>query len=346
MGISVIIPIYNVAAYLPRCIESVLHQTYKELEIWLVDDGSQDESGQIADDYADQDSRIQVIHKENGGLSDARNAGMEKATKDYIFFLDSDDWITRDALEILLHTMEKEQADIVVGGLYYTYDDTQWIDNKGWKEGVFAYQYNNFQAMEALVEGTQLKNFAWGKLYKREMIQDLYFPKGLLFEDIFWQHQVFHRSQKCVVLRQPMVYYYQRSDSIVGTFKVKNLDRLKGFHERYHFIEVHYPSLILEMRYQLLGACLEYLVLLFLHRKQIKNKAYSQAICQYLKQNYSVFLACSKEDKEMQRNLKLVQINLYAMIGYRGIKKIWRKIRKATRVSTMVQVQQEKEVVS
>lgn len=346
MGISVIIPIYNVAAYLPRCIESVLHQTYKELEIWLVDDGSQDESGQIADDYADQDSRIQVIHKENGGLSDARNVGMEKATKDYIFFLDSDDWITRDALEILLHTMEKEKADIVVGGLYYTYDNELWIDNKGWKEGESTCQYNHFQAMEALVEGTQLKNFAWGKLYKREMIQDLHFPKGLLFEDIFWQHQVFHRSQKCVVLRQPMVYYYQRSNSIVGTFKVKNLDRLKGLHERYHFIETYYPSLILPMRYQLLGACLEYLVLLFLHRKEIQNQHYSKAIHHYITQHYTLFLECSKKDKEMTWNLKLAHTHPYLMIAYKGIQKMLRTITQTTRVSTMIQVLQEEEMIS
>lgn len=99
--ISVIIPIYNVEKYLSDCVESVLKQTYTDLEIILVDDGSQDASGQICDDYAKQDSRVQVIHKKNGGLSSARNAGIDQATGQYFFFLDSDDWIAENALELL-----------------------------------------------------------------------------------------------------------------------------------------------------------------------------------------------------------------------------------------------------
>ena len=121
--ISVILPIYNVEAYLPQSVESVLNQTYKDLEIILVDDGSKDCSGSLCDEYAKKDARIKVIHKPNGGLSDARNVGTEAATGDWIFYLDSDDWMELNTLETLLDFADKNYCDVVQGGLYYAYLD-------------------------------------------------------------------------------------------------------------------------------------------------------------------------------------------------------------------------------
>ena len=116
--ISVIVPVYNVESYLARCVDSILTQTYQNLEVILVDDGSKDNSGVICDDYARRDSRVNVIHKENGGLSSARNAGIEAAGGEYLAFVDSDDWIEPDAYERLLSAMQKHAAKLVVGGRY------------------------------------------------------------------------------------------------------------------------------------------------------------------------------------------------------------------------------------
>ena len=125
--ISVVVPIYNVEKYLPECIESVQNQSYMNLEIILVDDGSPDNSGKIADEYAKKDGRIKVIHKKNGGLSDARNAGIEVATGDYIMFLDSDDLLTADACKVLEEKIEKENADYVIGNYINCHEDgTLW----------------------------------------------------------------------------------------------------------------------------------------------------------------------------------------------------------------------------
>lgn len=128
--ISVIIPIYNVEKYLSDCVESVLKQTYTDLEIILVDDGSQDASGQICDDYAKQDSRVQVIHKKNGGLSSARNAGIDQATGQYFFFLDSDDWIAENALELLYKEIKSTGSDLALCNMQYVDEQGKNLENQ------------------------------------------------------------------------------------------------------------------------------------------------------------------------------------------------------------------------
>ncbi|WP_053984386.1 glycosyltransferase family 2 protein [Niameybacter massiliensis] len=326
MLISVVIPIYNVEPYLKRCIDSVIQQTYSNVEIWLVNDGSIDRCGQIADQYAKKDCRIHVIHKVNGGLSDARNVGMASATGEYLFFLDSDDWIVPDALESLYGTIQKEDADLVVGGLYYAYEDKISQEFRMKEENMAFEVLDHFQAMEALVCCESIKNFAWGKLYKRSLIQDIKFPKGKLFEDIFWQHQVFSRVHKCVVLAKPIVYYFQRPESIVGTFKAKNLDRLEGLHERYKFISHNYPELALGMQQQFLGACVESLVLLFLYKKQINNKKYRREICKYINTNYQELQKCCEGNQTLKTYLRCIHIHYYCLIGYRVVQKLKRML--------------------
>ena len=121
--ISVIVPVYNVAAYLDRCVKSIVNQTYADLEIILVDDGSPDQCGTMCDNWAMKDKRIKVVHKENGGLSDARNAGIEVASGDYIGFVDSDDWIEPDMYQDLLEAVEREGAELAVTGINRTYDN-------------------------------------------------------------------------------------------------------------------------------------------------------------------------------------------------------------------------------
>ena len=166
--ISVIVPVYNVEKYLDRCMKSILQQTYHRLEIILVDDGSTDASAAMCDAYARRDSRIRVVHKQNGGLSDARNAGLELAAGDYIGYVDSDDWIEPDMYEYLLENALKYQADIAVCGRVERYVDKEVV--RGFSEiEVLARE----PALKYLLQNDLLQNYAWDKLYKQELFQDL-----------------------------------------------------------------------------------------------------------------------------------------------------------------------------
>lgn len=173
--ISVIIPVYNVEKYLNKSIESVIKQTYKELEIILVDDGSTDSSGKICDEFAQKDDRIKVIHKKNGGLSDARNAGISEAKGKYLGFIDSDDYIDKNFYEILYNVLKKYNSDISICKHRETYTDYEENTSKlEIKEQVF----NTEQALKELLLFGEVNNYAWNKLYKKELFNEINYPVG------------------------------------------------------------------------------------------------------------------------------------------------------------------------
>lgn len=339
MTISVIIPIYNVEEYLRRCIESVIRQTFTDIEIILVNDGSTDNSGQIVEDYKTKDARIKVIHKVNGGLSDARNIGMMHAGGKYIFFLDSDDWIAEDTLQLLLNYMEKYEADIVTCGFYYAYDNDLWIDRCYLESSDEVFILNNKEGMKALLENKIVKNFAWGKLYKKEIIQDIPFEKGILFEDVYWQPQVFARSNRCIVTKEAKCYYYQRAGSIVGEFNIRKLDMLRELQKRHQFIQSYYGELIAESWYAILKVYLEYYILLFLNQSKIRNKKYIREIRCYLNTHYKILKKYSQKDKQLQISLRLFRIHPYLMLARGFLKKIIRRLGLIHEESVIIQVQ-------
>ncbi len=249
--LSIVIPIYNVEKYLSQCIDSILSQTYQNLEIILVDDGSNDNSGKIADKYAQKDSRIAVIHKQNGGLSDARNAGIEIATGEYIYFLDSDDWLVPNAISTLFDFAIKNSCEIVQGGFYYAYNDYLLYDNRKIGIDQTPFVLNREIAMVELIKNEYIKNFAWGKLYRTSIVKKYLFQKGKYFEDSYWQHHIVNEITNYGVIPTPLYYYRQRESSISGQFSIKSLDLLIGYEERLNFILEHYPHLTNLMAKQL-----------------------------------------------------------------------------------------------
>lgn len=238
--VSIIIPIYNVEKYLRECVDSVTGQTYQNLQIILVDDGSADSCGQICDAYSSKDARIVVMHKDNGGLSDARNAGAPLAEGEFILYLDSDDYLEPNAVEILIASQKNTGADIVLGNFYYTYPDHEEAAS-AWQKSDMT--LDNKQAMEALVDG-RIETFAWGKLVRREIALAHLFPKGKVFEDHYWTHFVFADAAKVALIAQPLVHYRQRENSISYTFDKKRLDMLDGWMNRKVFLEANYPELL------------------------------------------------------------------------------------------------------
>ena len=235
--ISIIVPVYKVEKYLVRCIESIRRQTYSNLEIILVDDGSPDLCPYICDEYAKKDKRIVVIHKENGGLSDARNAGIEIAKGEYIGFIDSDDYIHQNMYESLLKTLIENQADIVVCDVEKVYDERQMIRD----EGKFGTQlYTGIQAVENIFDADlYLRSVvAWGKLYKKSLFDDVRYPEGKINEDEFTTYRLFYKSNRVIYIDQKYYYYFQRQDSIMGRKKREILDdSLEAYEEMGDYFE-------------------------------------------------------------------------------------------------------------
>jgi glycosyltransferase involved in cell wall biosynthesis len=237
--VSVIIPIYNIYPFIKTCLQSVCMQSYHYLEIILVDDGSTDGSAIACDQWASTDNRIKVYHKKNGGLSDARNYGLSKATGSYIIYLDGDDWIATNAVEKLVHTAQEYHADFIQAGYYYAYENYLLVYN----EPTNIIEYNKENALKELISNGRIKNFVWGSLIKRELALQVPFIKGRYFEDSFWKYQIMELSNKFVYVAIPLFYYRQRPQSISGSFTLKNIDLLIGIEKRLQFIQKNYPQL-------------------------------------------------------------------------------------------------------
>ena len=226
--ISVIVPIYNVEKYLTKCIESIINQTYKNLEIILVDDGSPDKSPIICDEYAKKDNRIKVIHKKNGGLSDARNYGMSLATGEYISFIDSDDYIDEEMYEKMIFELINNDSDIVSCAINNVYSDR--VESSYIEERV----YDTELALKNLILGRDLNQTVWNKLYKKDVINGILFEKGKINEDDFWTYQVFANSKKIITLNKPLYNYIHRESSIMGQgYSEKNLNGLEARYNQY-----------------------------------------------------------------------------------------------------------------
>lgn len=235
--ISVIVSIYNVQDYVENSVHSICNQTYKNLEIILVDDGATDNSGKICDELATKDSRIRVVHKPNGGLSSARNEGVKIATGDYIAFVDGDDWIDEDMYEGMISAMLKHDADIAI----CNYKE---ICKKGVRD-TSTDEITVFEGRETLKvfieedENYQIQNAAWNKLYKRSLMGELRFPEGKLFEDIVYTTKLLAGSERAVYTNKAYYnYIFDRSDSIMNSKKVERLltDQVPAYREKGEFL--------------------------------------------------------------------------------------------------------------
>lgn len=228
--ISIIVPIYKVEKYLRRCIDSIRYQTYSNIEIILVDDGSPDDCGMICDKYAEADSRIKVIHKKNGGLSSARNAGLDCSEGKYIGFVDSDDWIELDMYELLYKKLKENNAEISIIQHSFVIDENIVPE----KHSGRTYVYNSQEAVKLLLKDTKIKSHAWDKLYKKEVFEHIRFPEGRYYEDIFIMHNIFNLAEKIVFTDEIKYYYLQRENSIVASKNIHPLlDMMKACEIRY-----------------------------------------------------------------------------------------------------------------
>lgn len=246
--VSVIVPVYNVEKYLEKCINSILAQTYIAIEIILVDDGSTDTSGLICDQYATKDERVIVVHKSNGGLSDARNKGLEVCSGKYLTFVDSDDYITQDYVAYLKEMLDSEDADISV--VDFTHIESQLKT----KDKAIVKKYAQEEMISALLY-QEISTSANAKMYKRELFDNICFPEGKLYEDIISTYCLFKNANRLVYSPIKKYYYYVRDNSIVrSSFNSKKMDYIDNCIFVLNDVSVEFPELIAAAESRLLWA--------------------------------------------------------------------------------------------
>lgn len=221
--ISVVVPVYNVEDYLENCVKSICRQTYKNIEVILVDDGSTDRSGDICNDLAKIDNRIRVIHKKNGGLSEARNYGIDSAKGVYITFVDSDDYLSVNALMTLYSIAKSKKSDVAIGNLH----STNILNDKFQTKNKKIKKMNNIEALEEMFYANLFSTAAPAKLYKIELFNNVRFPVGKLYEDLYTIYKVIKAADGITYTTEVVYYYYTRPNSITQSeFSEKKLDAL------------------------------------------------------------------------------------------------------------------------
>lgn len=281
--ISIIIPIYNVEPFIKKCLQSVLNQTHGGFEAILVNDGSTDNSVAIAEDIVAGDSRFILVHQENRGLSAARNTGLKRVSGNFVFYLDSDDVLVTNALELLYKAAQQHRADVVQGNFYYDYPDYLLLNNQQKKAEIIC---NRNEAMQALLEHKTVLNFAWGKLIATDLAKRHEFPEGKFFEDTYWKAKIVHDCRTYVALKEPVLYYLQRSGGISGGFSIRNLDQLEAEVERLHFLEENYPPSYVQQALKLLYLKFQQHSELLQYLKKEDAEKYRQKLIEFQGQFY------------------------------------------------------------
>ncbi|MEG0230122.1 MAG: glycosyltransferase family 2 protein [Oscillospiraceae bacterium] len=280
--ISVIVPVYNVEKYIHKCVSSIINQTYKNLEIILVDDGSPDNCGEICDEYAKKDCRIKVIHKKNGGLSDARNAGIDSSNGDYIAFVDSDDYISQDMYQQLIPLLLQNNADVVMFSVFDCYNDKV---SRAYKKEDKVFICDGKECFKIILQG-ELGAFAWNRIYKKDLFNDIKFKVGKITEDAFFNAEVVQKINVAVINTKAYYYYVHRENSITtSNYSKKDLDTIEAYEFTFNIVKEKYPNLMKEAYFRYYWS--NFIVL----DKMLRNKNFKEIdeyrkIVKILKKNF------------------------------------------------------------
>lgn len=242
--VSVIVPVYNVERFIHRCVESLIGQSYKNMEIILVDDGSSDNSGKICDDYANNHSFIYVIHQKNAGQAAARNNAIKCAKGTFVSFVDSDDYVEPDYIEYLLLLQQKFKADVAIGGFTYLYDNKK----KYRKRRPSLEKIEVLNASEALIKMNYTEGFGatpWAKLYKKQLVENHPFPEGQIYEDLATLYKIIGDCNRIVYGNKKIYYWVQRTGSTMRMpFNEKQLAGITAASEQLCYLEMHFPEAV------------------------------------------------------------------------------------------------------
>lgn len=240
--VSIVVPVYNVEDYLKYCVDSLINQSYKNIEIILVDDGSTDDSGRICDEYAQEDDRVRVLHIENGGLSNARNTGVNVASAEWVIFIDSDDYYDRRTVEYLVQLQKKYAVDLVATSVIEV-RDFQSDDFIGSLTDINSLKLDRYTALKEMFYGNIVGTHPGGKLYKKEILMKFPFPKGMIYEDLAVSFEHIGACNEIAVGYINLYKYYRRPGSIVNSsYSDKFLDFYKAIELNREYVERDYPD--------------------------------------------------------------------------------------------------------
>lgn len=305
--VSVIIPVYNVEKFIKQCLLSVMNQTYQNLEIVVVNDGSKDSSGNICYELAQKDNRVKVYDKKNGGVSSARNFGLKHVNGDYLMFLDGDDMLTSNAVEVLLETIQKYQADMCIGKSK-TVSETSNIKCELMPKNNNIKVFDAEGAIENALYEVDFSMSSNVKLYKRSALKNISFPVGKTFEDLSTIYKVFLNCTKIVYINFYVYYYFLRTGSIVSSLNpLKNIDYLEAASEVQNFVVENYPQILEAANYKLFGAAMELFVKYPYSEKQlsIQNKKDKTIIWKIIKK-YRGRILINRKSRTKYRILALI----------------------------------------
>lgn len=286
--ISVIVPVYNVERYIKRCVDSILAQTYTNLEIILVDDGSTDCSGEICDVYAKENMRVKTIHQKNGGLSSARNTGICHANGIYYAFVDSDDYIAIDYIAYLYRLLQENQAQIAICGYKKVLENDAKIKENLDPKVNTVNAYHSEEALFQLLYQRKMITSACGRLFRSELFEKIRFPEKKLHEDVAVMYRLFDASEKIVCTNAEKYYYFQRGDSIVNKgFHRQRMAYLEFTKECIQYMELNHPQLIKAAISRHFSACFDLLSCIGNNKKEFA-KEYMQIVCEIKKYRKTV----------------------------------------------------------
>ena len=313
--LSVIIPVYNVEEYLGKCVDSILNQTYSNLEIILINDGSKDGSGSICDIYGQKDPRVRVIHKENGGLSSARNTGMEAAAGEYITFVDSDDWIEEDAYAHLMELMERYQVKLVCGGNYDVDGGTGERTLGVCPEREEVVTAEEFVGRMFMWQGCD--SSACDKIYHRSLLENFRYPEGRVCEDVAVTYKIVLGTDRAAFSERPFYNYYHRPGSITISTAEEITDKTFHFSQHteaiYEYIREHHPVIEPQARYIRVKSLSHILLLLEQADANVREKfakEYRHARKE-LRKHTGFILNCPHLGKKEKVTDILLNLNLY-----------------------------------
>ena len=304
--VTVIIPVYNVENNISYCLESVLKQTYKNIEILIIDDGSTDNSYDICQKYAENDKRITLLRQTNQGIAFVRNRGVEQAKGNLIFWIDSDDYIKCDIIEKLYNNLVEYNADMsVCDYIKGSETDYSFTENKDIEIECF----DNKKGLELIYKNDHFSftmAASWAKLIKKELYKDLYYPDGKIFEDIYMSHHLIQKCKKIVYTNEIMYYYFQWPESILGKkLHIAKLDYLGAFEERIHFFKQLNYEEISEKAY------LQYLHSLMWEYSRAKEILKNKSMVKNIKRKYRQYYRFGISNPEYKHETSLHMFSFY-----------------------------------
>lgn len=324
--VSIIVPVYNVEKYLAKCVGLLKEQTYSNIEIILIDDGSTDSSGVLCDRLAITDQRVRVIHQSNKGLSFARNVGIKASHGEYVTCIDPDDLVLKYYIEILLNAAIKNDCDISVGTMIDLYTDSQEIEflNLPKKKDFSTVIFNTYEALKIMLLQNEFNVSACAKLYKRELFDEVLYPVGKIYEDMATTYKLISGTERVVYCKQ-VIYGYRRNRefSITSTsekFNIKRMELLESYSDFYKFIKDKFPELLNEAEYRYAVCAAEILESLYQSNDRKQYFKIEKKLKHFIRERYSVIF--SQSDVLLRRKIKILCAGLWG-VPYRIVSKVY-----------------------